>query len=476
MSAIGDDMRGSVASGVPNPQLWPDTATVDAGGRLLVADLDLAELAHRYGTPLYVYDEATIRARCWAFRAAFAARWPDTIVAYAGKAYLSLALCRILLAEGLALDAVSLGELRIALAAGFPAQRIHLHGNFKPRAELDAALALGVDRVVVDSLDELDEVEALARAHGMRAAIWLRLCPDVEAQTHAAIQTGHAASKFGLDVASGAAGEAARRATASEWLDLAGLHAHAGSQLLDPAAPAQVTSFLCDFAAHLYARTGAAIREVSPGGGLGVAYAPGDAGLEVERYAQAVADALRAGVERHRLVPPRLVVEPGRAIVARAGVALYTAGPRKVVPGGPTYLAVDGGMGDNPRPALYEARYTAAAPACIRTAKEELEERDERERVTVVGRYCESGDVLAREVMLPRVAPGEILAIPVSGAYHLAMASNYNAVPRPAVVFVREGQARLVRRRETPDDLLRLEQGLEVEEGEKGEESGGDHD
>lgn len=473
MSAIGDDMRGSVASGVPNPQLWPDTATLDASGRLRVGGLDLAELAHRYGTPLYVYDEATIRGRCQALRAAFAARWPNTIVAYAGKAYLSLALCRILLAEGLALDAVSLGELRIALAAGFPAQRIHLHGNFKPPAELAAALTLGVDRVVVDSLDELDEVEALARAQGRRTAIWLRLCPDVETQTHAAIQTGHAASKFGLDEASGAADEAARRATASEWLDLAGLHAHAGSQLLDSAAPARVTTFLCDFAARLRERYGAAIRELSPGGGLGVAYVPGDASLEVERYAQAVADALRAGVERHGLVAPQLVVEPGRAVVARAGIALYTAGPRKVVPGGPTYLAVDGGMGDNPRPALYEARYTAALPARMRTSADE--EGDQREHVTVVGRYCESGDVLAREVTLPRIAPGEILAIPVSGAYHLAMASNYNAVPRPAVVFVREGQARLVRRRETPDDLLRLEQGLEVE-GEQGEESGGDHD
>ena len=453
MALGGDALLPVNASDVPHPELWPDTGVVDAAGRLRVGNLDLVALAQTYGTPLYVYDEVTIRARCRAFRAAFAGRWPAITVAYGAKAFLSPALCRMLFAEDLALDAVSLGELRIALAGGYTAERIHLHGNFKPRDELAAALALGVGRVVVDSLDELEQVEALARERGRTATIWLRLCPDVEAQTHAAIQTGHAASKFGLDIASGAAEEAARRAVASPWLDLAGLHAHAGSQLLDAEPAARVTAFLCEFAGRLRDRygDGATIRELSPGGGLGVAYVPGDASLEIEDYAQAVAGALRAGVERHRLAPPRLVVEPGRAIVARAGIALYTAGPRKVIPGGPTYLAVDGGLGENPRPALYGARYTAALPARMRVAADEC--------VTVVGRYCESGDVLAREVTLPRVARGEVLAIPVSGAYHLAMASNYNAVPRPAVVFVSEGRARLVRRRETPDDLLRLELG-----------------
>lgn len=454
LSVTGDPTLTFGAGGAATPPhagLWPDTARLDAAGRLCVGECDLAELAQTHGTPLYVYDVATIRAQCRALRSAFAARWPATTVAYAGKAYLSPALCRILLAENLALDAVSLGELRIALAGGFPAERVHLHGNFKPRDELTAALALGVGRVVVDSLDELEQVEALARERGRPVAIWLRVCPDVPTQTHAAIQTGHSASKFGLDMASGAAEEAARRVVTSPWLDLAGLHAHAGSQLLDAEPAARVTAFLCDFAAQLRQRygDGAAVRELSPGGGLGVAYLPGDTGLEIERYAQAVASALRAGVERHQLEPPRLVVEPGRAIVARAGVALYTAGPRKEVPGGPTFLAVDGGMGENPRPALYGARYTVALPARMWAAAEE--------RVTVVGRYCESGDVLAREVMLPRIAPGEVLAIPVSGAYHLAMASNYNAVPWPAVVFVADGRARVVRRRETPDDLLRLE-------------------
>lgn len=464
MAATSDPARAAESFVPPHPELWPESAIVSTDGRLRIGGLDLATLARTYGTPLYVYDEATLRARCRAFRAAFADRWPETTIAYAGKAYLSLALCRIAHEEGLALDAVSLGELKIALAAGFPAEHIHLHGNFKPQAELDEALALNVGRVVVDSLDELAQVEALARERGRPVAIWLRFCPDVPTETHASIQTGHAASKFGLDVASGAAEAAAERAVASDWLDLAGLHAHAGSQLFDTQPAEQVTTFLCDFAAHLRDRFGWTPGELSPGGGLGVAYVQGEISLDVERYAQAVSEALRAGLARHRLPNPRLVVEPGRAIVARAGVALYTAGPRKVVHGGPTYLAVDGGMGDNPRPALYGARYTAALPTRMLEAVEE--------RVTLVGRYCESGDMLAREVPLPRVPPGEVVAIPVSGAYHLAMASDYNAVPRPAVVFVSEGRARLVRRRETSEDLLRLERDLET----GGEQGGGAYD
>lgn len=433
----------------PNPHLWPDTATIDHAGHLRLAGLDAAALARQFGTPLYVYDEATIRAQCRAFREAFAARWSNSAVAYAGKAYLSPALCRILQEEGMELDAVSLGEIGTARAAGYPAAKIHLHGNFKPDAELAAALDLGIGRIVVDSLDELARVEALARERSEPAAIWLRLCPDVPTETHAYTQTGQADSKFGLDVASGAAREAAQRAHASPWLDLVGLHAHAGSHLLDVAPVSQVVAFLGAFAADLRETAGATIRELSPGGGVGVAYLPDERAPSIEEYAQVVTTALAEAMRRHRLEPPRVVVEPGRAIVARAGVALYTTGPRKAVPGGTTFLAVDGGMGDNPRPALYGAGYWAALAERMAAPPEE--------KVRIVGRYCESGDVLVAAVPLPRAHPGEILALPVSGAYHLPMASNYNSVARPAVVFVRDGHARLVRRREILDDLLRLE-------------------
>ncbi|WIG61659.1 MAG: Diaminopimelate decarboxylase [Ktedonobacterales bacterium] len=431
-------------------QLWPDTATVDANGRLRLAGIDASAPAHEYGTPLYVFDEATLRGQCQSFRRAFAQRWPESAIAYAGKAYLAPALCALLAEEGLELDTVSAGEFGVALASGYPAARIHLHGNFKPDAELAAALDAGIGRIVVDSLDELARVEALAREQGRPAAIWLRLCPDVPTETHAYTQTGHADSKFGLDVASGVADEAAARAIASPWLDLAGLHAHVGSQLFDMRPAAEVVTFLCAFAARLRDEHGANIRELSPGGGLGVAYASDKIAPTIDEYAEAVTDALHAAIERHRLASPRLIVEPGRAIVARAGVALYTVGPRKAVPGGTTFVAVDGGMGENPRPALYGVRYTAVLAERMRAPAAET--------VRIVGRYCESGDVLVEAAELPVAAPGELLAIPVSGAYHLPMASNYNLVPRPAVVWVRDGQARLARRRETLDDLLRLEQ------------------
>jgi diaminopimelate decarboxylase len=437
----------SIAGAPPHAHLWPLTARVGSDGHLRLSGLDVASLAREHGTPLYLYDEETIRAQCRAFRRAFEARWPRTAVAYAGKAYLSPALCRILREEGLELDAVSAGEVGVALAADYPPTAIHLHGNFKPDAELAAAIEAGVGRIVVDSLDELARLEELARARRQRVAIWLRLCPDVATETHVYTQTGHADSKFGM--AADSLVDAARRALASPWLDLVGLHAHVGSQLLDVAPLARVVTILGEIAADLR-DMGADIREISPGGGLGVAYTAEHRAPEVERYADAITGALLEVCGRRDLTPPRPIVEPGRALVARAGLALYTVGPRKVTPGGVILVAVDGGLGDNPRPALYQARYAAAL----------AERMDEAttETVTVVGRYCESGDVLIEGAPLPRARAGDILAVPVSGAYQLPMASNYNLVSRPAVVFVGDGRARLVRRRETLDDLLRLEQ------------------
>lgn len=435
----------------PHAHLWPDTARVDAMGRLLLDGAAASALVQRYGSPLYVYDEATLRGQMRAFRTALASRWPASVVAYAGKAYLSPALCTLLLEEGLELDAVSAGEVGLAVRAGYPAQRIHLHGNFKPDAELAYALEAGeggVGRVVVDSLDELDHLAALGDARGRPIAIWLRVNPDVQTATHVSIQTGHADTKFGLDLASGAVDEAARRAASAPGLALLGLHAHAGSSLFDTAPVAQVTKTLAELAATLRETHGVVISELSPGGGVGVAYTPEQRALAPDDYARAITAALRASCERLRLAPPQLIVEPGRAIVARAGVALYTTGPRKVTPH-TIFVAVDGGMGDNPRPALYDARYHAALADRITEMPSETAQ--------VVGRYCESGDVLVRAVELPQARLGETLAIPVSGAYHLPMASQYNLTPRPAVVFTAAGQARLVRRRETLDDLTRLD-------------------
>ncbi|HEY8325790.1 MAG TPA: diaminopimelate decarboxylase, partial [Ktedonobacterales bacterium] len=346
----------------PHAHLWPDTARVDAAGRLLLDGAAASALIQRYGSPLYVYDEATLRGQMRAFRTALASRWPESAVAYAGKAYLSPALCALLKDEGLELDAVSAGEVGLAVRTGYPAQRIHLHGNFKPDAELEYALEAGdggVGRVVVDSLDELDHLAALGAVRGRPIAIWLRINPDVPTETHASIQTGHADTKFGLDLASGAVDEAARRAASAPGLALLGLHAHAGSNLFDTAPLAQVTKTLAELAVTLHETHGVAISELSPGGGVGVAYTPEQRALAPDDYAEAITAVLRVCCERLRLAPPRLIVEPGRAIVARAGVALYTTGPRKVTPRA-IFVAVDGGMGDNPRPALYDARYHAA--------------------------------------------------------------------------------------------------------------------
>jgi diaminopimelate decarboxylase len=430
--------------------LWPDTAALDETGQLSVAGLRLAALARDYGTPLYLFDEATIRAQCRAFRHAFVSRWPHSTIAYASKAYLSSALSQILLEEGLDLDVVSAGEWGLALQVGFPVERIHLHGNFKPEAELVAALEMGLGRIVVDSLGEMQQIEAWAAQRHQHVSLWLRLCPDIPAATHRHLQTGHSGSKFGFSLTTGDAEEAVARISVSPWLELAGVHAHIGSHLKTLEPLAQVLWVLGAFAATMRDRYGVSIREISPGGGLGVASLPEESAPSIETYAELVTSTLRAVVEHHRLPPLRVVVEPGRAIVARAGVALYTVGPRKILPDGSIILAVDGGMGDNVRPALYGAAYHAVLVEQMMAHA--------TERVQVVGRYCESGDVLVANVALPPAQTGEILAIPVSGAYHLAMASNYNLVPRPAVVFVREGVARLVRRREGLEDMLRLDQ------------------
>ncbi len=429
--------------------LWPDTAVLDEAGRLSLAGLRLAALAREYGTPLYVFDEATIRAQCRGFRHAFSSRWPQSTIAYASKAYLSPALCQILLEEGLDLDVVSAGEWALARRAGFPVERMHLHGNFKPGAELVAALEAGLGRIVVDSVEEVEQLAALAAQRQQQVSLWLRLCPDIPAATHRHLQTGHAGSKFGFSLTDGAAEEAVARISASSWLELAGVHAHIGSHLRTLEPLAQALWVLGDFAARIRDHYGVSIREISPGGGLGVASLPEESPPDIEAYAQLVTATLRAAVTRYSLPPLRLVVEPGRAIIARAGVALYTVGPRKALPDGSVALAVDGGMGDNVRPALYGAAYHAVLV--------ERMTEDATERVQVVGRYCESGDVLVAAVALPPAQIGNVLAIPVSGAYQLPMASNYNLVPRPAVVFAREGVARLVRRREGLEDMLRLD-------------------
>jgi len=426
--------------------LFPETARIGSNGHLYLADLDVAALAREFGTPLYIYDAATMETRCRCYQEALASSYPAASqTAYAAKAFLCTALARWIAAAGLDLDVVSGGELYIALHAGFPPARIHFHGNNKSTDELVLALDAGVGRIVVDNLDELARLSHLAAQRAKAVPIWLRLSPNVDAHTHAYRKTGLLDSKFGFPMANGDAARAARQALQDPYIDLVGLHAHVGSQIFETTPFIETVEVLLDFAAELRAE-GLDLRELSPGGGWGVRYTPSDPPAPIAPYVASLSRAVAAGCRARGLALPRLILEPGRSLVGPAGVALYTVGGRKAIAGVRTYLSVDGGMADNIRPALYGSEYTAIVA--------NKADHPSQERVTLAGKFCESGDLLARDVLLPRVEPGDLLAVPVSGAYNLAMSSNYNQAPRPAVILVRDGTARLILRRETYEDLL----------------------
>ncbi len=367
-------------------------------------------------------------------------------MAYAGKAHLCLALARLLAEEQLGLDVVSGGELYLARQAGFLLASVHFHGNNKSAAELEMALDWGVGRIVVDNAHELGLLERLAGERGQRVPVWLRLSPDIDLHTHVYRKTGLADSKFGFPLASDDAERAVQAALSSPHLELVGLHTHLGSQAFETEPFAAAAEALLTFAVEMGRKYGFRLQELSPGGGWGVPYHESDPLTPLEDYVRAVAQAVAERCARHGLPLPCLVLEPGRSIVGPAGVALYTVGARKTIPGVRTYVSVDGGMADNVRPALYGVRYTALAATRAHRPAEEV--------VTVVGKFCESGDWLIRDIPLPKLEPGEFLAVPVAGAYHLPMASNYNLAPRPAVVWVKDGHARLVQRRETYEDLV----------------------
>ena len=414
--------------------LLPDTAVVGADGRLTIGGCDVVDLAREFGTPLFVYDEAHLRARC---REAVAAFGPG--VNYATKAFLCRAMARLAVEEGCNLDVSTGGEYHVARSAGVPAERLVLHGNNKSTDEMRRAITDGVGRIIIDSFDEIDRIEALV-AEGLPAPrALLRITPGVEAHTHEFVRTGQDDSKFGFGLASGAADAAVARAAASPAIDLVGLHAHIGSQVFE----ARFFEMAIEVLAPFVERHG--LPELSIGGGLGVAYVEGEESDSITDWGAIV----RSACERVGITA-QVTAEPGRALVARAAVTLYSVGTIKDLPGIRTYVSVDGGMSDNPRPVLYDSGYEAFLP------RETDVERDRI--VTIVGKHCESGDVLVRDARVPAdLAVGDVLATPVTGAYGYSMASNYNKVPRPAVVFVADGVARLVVRRETFDDLLALE-------------------
>ena len=424
------------------------TQRINDAGHLEIGGCDTVDLAREFGTPLYVFDEVELREGAREWLAAFRSSYPETTVIYAAKAYLGRAVAALFAGEELGLDVASGGELAIARAGGFPMERVYFHGNNKSPQELREALAAGVGHVVVDNFREAVLLNEIAAAAGKRQPVLLRVSPNVDPHTHQHIATGALDSKFGVPIATGQAEEAVQSLASSPALELVGLHAHIGSQIFEIEPFQQACKTLIEFAAHLRRRH--EISQLSLGGGFAVQYIRGVPAPSREEYAAAVTLALREGCGAHDLPLPRLVVEPGRSLIARAGVALYSVGARKEIAGVRTYVAVDGGMADNIRPALYGAGYEALAA-------NRMNAEGPRERVTIAGKFCESGDVLVRDAELPKLWAEDVLAIPVAGAYCLPLASNYNASLRPAVVFVREGQARLVRRRETYDDLLRCE-------------------
>ena len=415
--------------------LLPSTAKVTSSGHLELGGCDVTTVVEEFGTPLFIYDETHLRERCREAVRAF-----GDGVAYATKAFLCTAMATLALEEGMCLDVATGGELHTALAAGVPGERIILHGNNKSDGELHAAFAAGVRRIVVDSESEIDRLERIVDGD-RRVPVLLRVTPGVEAHTHEYVRTGQEDSKFGLSISSGAAQRAIDRMATSSSIELVGLHAHIGSQVFDVASFGKAAEVL----AGIFTPLG--LGELCVGGGLGVAYVNGEHAPTITEWADATLAALRRSG-----VPSDVVVtaEPGRAIAAQAAITVYRVGTIKDLPGIRTYMAVDGGMSDNPRPVLYGSGYEAFDPAAVDARRDQA--------VRVVGKHCESGDVILPEAQIPHsIGVGDLLATPVTGAYGYSMASTYNKVPRPPVVFVKGGDARLVIRRETHEDLRSLD-------------------
>ncbi|WFE21778.1 diaminopimelate decarboxylase [Solwaraspora sp. WMMD937] len=430
------------------PQLWPRTVTRTDTGSITVGGRDVRELAAEYGTPAYLLDEDDLRARCRDFRAAFAGQ----DVYYAGKAFLCRAVVRIIAEEGLHLDVCTGGELAVALSAGMPPERIGLHGNNKSVPELTRALDAGVGRIIVDSFDEIDRLTALGRERQVRPKVLVRVTVGVEAHTHEFIATAHEDQKFGFSLAGGAAFEAAARILDEGVLELRGLHSHIGSQIFDTGGFEVSARRVLALQAQIRDARGVELPELDLGGGFGIAYTTQDDPAPAHELAKRMNKIVDSECEALRLAVPHLSVEPGRAIIGPAVFTLYQVGTVKDVDGIRSYVSVDGGMSDNIRTALYDASYSATVASRASTAAPIL--------ARVVGKHCESGDIVVKDEFLPAdVQPGDLLAVPGTGAYCRSMASNYNHVPRPPVIAVRDGAARVIVRRETEADLLALDVG-----------------
>jgi diaminopimelate decarboxylase len=435
---------------LPFAHVLPISASLTGEGRLALGGLSALDLAREYGTPLYVYDAATLRAQCRAYVDGFRALQPEARVLYASKAFLNRPFARFIAQQGLGFDVVSGGEIEVLRAAGVDLATAYFHGNNKTPAELRLAAEAGVGCVVIDNLGEVALVEEAAAAAGRTQRVMIRVSPGIDGHTHEKTTTGILDSKFGLPIVTGAAEAAVRAILDAPHLEFRGLHMHLGSPIFETDPYILATELLAEFIADVCRdRLGVEVAEWSPGGGFAVAYRDEDEAPAIAAYARATVAVMQREADARGFAMPVTRVEPGRSIVGRAGVALYTIGARKEVPGIRTFVSVDGGMADNIRPAMYGSRYEALSAERPLASPEET--------VTIAGKYCESGDILIRDAEVPRFHQGELIAIPTAGAYQLAMSSNYNLAYRPAVVLVEDGQARLLRRRETAADLMAMD-------------------
>lgn len=430
-------------------KVWARTVTRNEDGVVSVGGIEVTQLAEEFGTPAYFLDEADFRARCRAWADAFG---KDADVFYAGKAFLSRAIVRWLKEEGLNLDVCSGGELTTALDAGMPAERIAFHGNNKSTEEIERAVREGVGRIVLDSFQEIVRVAHIAESLGKRQRVQIRVTVGVEAHTHEFIATAHEDQKFGIALAGGEAAEAVRRALRLDGLELIGIHSHIGSQIFDMAGFEVSARRVVQLLAEVRDEHGIELPEIDLGGGLGIAYTSEDDPSEPHDIAKALNEIVSRECEAAGLATPRISVEPGRAIVGPTAFTLYEVGTIKPLEGLRTYVSVDGGMSDNIRTALYDAEYSVALVSRTSEAEPML--------ARVVGKHCESGDIVVKDAFLPAdLAPGDLIAVPATGAYCRSMASNYNHALRPPVVAVKDGEARVILRRETEEDLLRLDVG-----------------
>jgi len=420
---------------------------VNQQGHLEIGGCDTVELARQFGTPLYIMDEAHIRDICRQYHSSFVKGMENAEVVYASKAFLTLAMCRIIEEEGLGLDVVSGGELYTALQAEFTPKNIYFHGNNKSREELAMAMNAGVGRIVVDNFYEMGVLNDLAKEMNQKVDILLRITPGIEAHTHEYIQTGQIDSKFGFTLSNGTADQAIDLALSYSSLMLKGLHAHIGSQIFELDSFRHEVEIMVKYMADTHVRTNYLLQELDLGGGFGIYYASGDEPAKISDYAKTVQNALEEACQSHCFPRPKIIIEPGRSIVGTAGTTLYSIGSIKEIPGIRKYVAVDGGMADNPRTALYQARYEAIV---ANRSNEEV-----KESVSVTGKCCESGDMLIWNIDLPKVTPGDLLAVLSTGAYNYSMSSNYNRLPRPGVVLVKDGRADVIVKCETYSDLLR---------------------